>query len=949
MMNKTKQFQQKIVTGFILLFCVLSIDAQVVTTKEAFPNGDADITIIVDLKLATDGRAKGLLGKTSDIYFWSGAGDDENGNAFKYTPAGQSKFDQPFDPGKMTSLGEDKWSITLNPRKYYNVPAGTTIAKLGMVIKNGAGNAQTEDLFLKLFDGSINVNIITPQKFPIVVGKLDKIPLKVKFSFAVDVKLGLLWRNNNDELKSFEFGTYTSIDSLSTIIDLGQIKDDISGLTLNLNIKASNANQTKIQVEQIVIQPNIEIASLPMGIKNGLNYISQTEIILSFFAPQKKFIYLIGDFNNWQQKPEFLLKKDPNSDTFWIKLEGLTAGKEYAYQFLIDGSLAIADPYSEKILDPDNDKFITKTTYPNLLAYPSQAKGIVSVLQTGQKPFDWKATSYVRPKSENLIIYELLIRDFTPEGTYNAALNKLPYLKNLGINAIELMPVSEFTGNDSWGYNPTFYQAIDKAYGTKNDLKNFIDECHKAGIAVIIDMVFNQADEAFPYVKMYYDNGSISPNSPFFNQSATHPFSVFRDFNHESTATQSLVDQVNKYWLDEFKIDGFRFDLSKGFTQTKNTDVSQWSNYDGSRVKIWKRIYDQIRKADKTAYVILEHFAANNEEQELSDYGMMLWGNANGDFINALNGKSNTIQNIAFQNRTWNKPNLIGYMESHDEERLLFDLQKNGPTIGNYVSKDLGNALERAKAAAALFFLINGPKMIWQFGELGYDISIDENGRTGKKPIKWEYFDVPARKKLYQTYSELVKLKSLVDKNTSQNLYKNVGAFKQWIIKNTDFDTYLTANLGLETKTIDTEIPAGKYFDYFTGSEVLLTDSKLYLKPGEFHIYTTKKLATPEAGIVPWEAFSKEQILANEPTFPHIFISPNPEKDDLNFKFESNIGTNYTVELTDLSGKSVKKYKAKVFNNNEIQRVDCKNLPSGIYLLKVETEGKLQTGKFYKE
>lgn len=100
--------------------------------------------------------------------------------------------------------------------------------------------------------------------------------------------------------------------------------------------------------------------------------------------------------------------------------------------------------------------------------YPAGASGIVSVFQTGQTDYQWKVSDFKRPDTQDLIVYELHLRDFTTEGTYKAALAKLPYLRDLGINAIELMPINEFEGNDSWGYNPSFYFAVDKAYGTKD-------------------------------------------------------------------------------------------------------------------------------------------------------------------------------------------------------------------------------------------------------------------------------------------------------------------------------------------------------------------------------------------------------------------------------------------------------------------------------------------------
>ena len=283
-----------------------------------------------------------------------------------------------------------------------------------------------------------------------------------------------------------------------------------------------------------------------------------------------------------------------------------------------------------------------------------------------------------------MVVYELLVRDFVQNRTYQTVTDSLAYLKRLGINTIELMPVTEFSGNDSWGYNPIYYFAPDKAYGPKDALKRFIDAAHKQGIAVVLDMVLNQADYEFPYVKMYWAGDRPSADSPYFNQQATHPFSVFFDFNHESRDTKTFVDRVCAYWLQEYKVDGFRFDLSKGFTQ-KNTgnDVGAWGAYDASRIAIWKRIYNQIRTVDPTAYVILEHFADNQEETELANYGMLLWGNHNGDFRGATRSAQGDFSGLSYQKRNFQQPNLIGYAESHDEERLVYDMRQNGLTSGN--------------------------------------------------------------------------------------------------------------------------------------------------------------------------------------------------------------------------------------------------------------------------
>ncbi|MEL7341151.1 MAG: alpha-amylase family glycosyl hydrolase, partial [Bacteroidota bacterium] len=438
---------------------------------------------------------------------------------------------------------------------------------------------------------------------------------------------------------------------------------------------------------------------------------------------------------------------------WWVQLNGLTPGEEYAYQYQVDGVLTIGDPYCDKVLDPWNDSFISDDVYPNLKPYPTEASGIVSVLQTAQTPYVWQSNNYTRPDQSELYVYELLIRDFVAAHDYKTVIDSLDYLQSLGINAIELMPIMEFEGNSSWGYNPSYLFAVDKYYGTRNDLKAFVDSCHARGIAVILDMVVNHHFGQSPLVRLYFDSGSNRPtaDNPWFNQDATHPFNVGYDMNHESPQTQEYVDRILRYWVEEYRFDGYRMDLSKGFTQTNyGGDVGAWSSYDAGRVALLKRMADSLWNVDPGVYFMLEHFANNTEEKELAEYGMMIWGNHNHNYTQAAMGYASdaNFSGISHKNRGWNVPNLIGYMESHDEERIMYKNTAFGNSSGNYDVRDLNTGLARAEMAAAFFIPLPGPKLMWQFGEYGYDYEIEFNGRTGEKPIRWDYLNNPYRLKL---------------------------------------------------------------------------------------------------------------------------------------------------------------------------------------------------------
>lgn len=327
----------------------------------------------------------------------------------------------------------------------------------------------------------------------------------------------------------------------------------------------------------------------------------------------------------------------------------------------------------------------------------------------------------------------MLVRDFVAKHDFATVTDTLDYFVKLGINAIELMPISEFEGNVSWGYNQSYHMAVDKYYGTREELKTLIDEAHKRGIAVILDVVFNHTFSQGPLARMYWDNanGRPSAQSPYLNVVARHPFNVGYDFNHESIDTKVWVKEILSYWINEFKFDGFRFDLSKGLTQfNSGNDATLMAHYDAGRIAILKDYANHIWSIDPASFVILEHFADNDEEIELSNYGMMLWGNSNFEYSKAAKGLHSDLDWSDYSYRGWTYPHLISYMESHDEERLMVRVLNEGTSNGSYNTRNPETALQRIAAASVIHLTIPGPKMIWQFGELGYDFSINrcENG-----------------------------------------------------------------------------------------------------------------------------------------------------------------------------------------------------------------------------
>lgn len=611
----------------------------------------------------------------------------------------------------------------------------------------------------------------------------------------------------------------------------------------------------------------VKTASMPAGLNHGINIIDNSTVTLVLFdkdknGNRKDFAHVIGDFNDWtlSNDEKSQMFRDESSGVWWITLSNLDPNKEYAFQYYIGKSggetFRVADPYSRKILDPDNDKYISSATYPHLKPYPEKAIGIVSVFQTKSESYNWQVTDFEIPDRDNLVIYEMLLRDFSETGDINGALGKLDYLESLGVNAIELMPVQEFDGNDSWGYNPAFFFAMDKAYGTDRMYKEFIDECHKRGIAVILDVVYNHATGANPYARMWWDtsNNKTSVENPFFNVNAPHPYSVFHDFNHDAQIDGKFIvrDFVKRnllFLLEEYNIDGFRFDLTKGFTQ-KNSTESSASNYDASRVAILKEYNNAIKEVNPNAYVILEHFADDREETELSNEGMMVWRNMNWQYgQSAMGHKEDSGFTRTYYGTVRPTNSLVSYMESHDEERLAY----KQVTWGNGIIKtSLSARMSQLATNAAFFFTVPGPKMIWQFGELGYDISIDQNGRTGKKPIKWDYLEVSERNSLLKTYSTLINLRmdhpelfnstATLDWRVTPTFWEQ-GRFITLSSFGSSKQVVVIANFTNEVITVPYTFPRyGVWYNYMDQSEtidVTSTNLNIDVPANSFKIYST--------------------------------------------------------------------------------------------------------------
>jgi hypothetical protein len=892
----------------LMMFFSSGINAQITTLPE-LPVASQKVTITFD-----SSKESRLGSFTGDLYAHAGVIIEGN-NSWQHVIGNWANNEtQP----KLTNKGNGIYELTIVPNinTFYSVPGNEKVVKMAFVFRSADGKKQTNDLFVTVYNEGLVIEITQPAENAIV-SKNQMVSVSAKASLDAALKLfvngSVLAQSTGKDINT----TYTFIQSGNNIF----IAEAISG------------GVTKRDTSLVFVRDELLIQSKPAAYKKGINYTGENSAALVLWAPKKDFVFVIGDFNNWQLQNGFQMKKD--GDFFWLDIPNLEKGKEYVFQYFIDGKIKIADPYSEKVSDPWNDKNISSSVYPGLISYPvGKTSGMATILQTGQQPYVWEVKDFKTSDTRKLVIYELLIRDFTSEHTYKAVREKLDYLKDLNINALELMPVNEFEGNSSWGYNPSFYFAPDKYYGPKNELKKLIDECHKRGIAVIIDMVLNHSYGQSPFVQMYMNNWTITPDNPWYNvNSPNQVYSWGHDFNHEAQVVKELVDSVNSFWLNEYKIDGFRFDFTKGFT---NTPGDGW-NYDAARIAILKRMSAEIWKRKPGALIILEHLADNREEKELADAGMLLWGNMNGSYKNAGKGDvggSNMSWGV-YDNRGWKFPNLVTYAESHDEERVMVECLLNGYNNGSYNIRQLPEALNRLKLNQLFLIPLPGPKMIWQFGERGYDVSINDfGGRLSEKPPRWEYLNDKDRVDLFKVTSSLNFLKTnypvfAPDKFT----YNLAGQVKWYSLNNGNDYVFAIGNFGITSVSTEMLLPeTGKWYEFFTGDSLTVYNIQqpISLLPGGYKLYSTKKLTTPKAITVA----GKKTKFGDE-----IRFYPNPAEKILNVTSASPISV-----LTIYSSAGLKMHHHQCYGETSF-KFNISGYRPGIYLIKVTTESGVFTQK----
>ncbi|NRB60260.1 MAG: T9SS type A sorting domain-containing protein [Winogradskyella sp.] len=955
---------KKTLLSFCLLVSLISF-GQVTISPNPF-EVDESITITLNTN-SSDTDCNGFS-NPSKVYLHSGVG---GANPWTYVIGNWGQDD---GVGEMTNQGGGIWSITLVPETYYGLtPAQAAgVIRMGMVFRNEDGSQELkasgcQDFFFDV--GSFQVSLSSPTETTSIINSGDDLAITAS-NIGGNANYSL---SANGSVINTQTGTdsYSFTDTNITVNTSYELTAVLNGTTITRSFS-------------VIVDPGQNIGFMSQDYDEGINYIDDNTAILVLYATGKDFVYVAGSFNNYQPDTTYAMKQDFSRNVFWLELTGLTPGQLETYEYWVGDKtpaanspeiVYVSDPYSTLILSEFDDPWIPASSYPNLPTFPQEAKGFeVTLLQTGQTPYNWQVQNFNKPKKEDLIIYEVLVRDFDADRNYQDLIDKIDYFKNLNINAIHLMPVMEFEGNESWGYNTSHHMALDKYYGTEDKLREFIDTCHQNGIAVILDLVLNHAFGRSPMVRMWMsdpdNNGFGDPTSvnPYFNTEARHSYNVGYDYNHQAPRVRNYVKRVIKHWVEDFKIDGFRWDLTKGFTQNcppGPTQESCTNGYHQDRIDVLREYADYAWSLDNTHYTIFEHLGQDGEEQQWANYrlndghGIMMWGKMT-DQYNELtmgqNGNKN-FDRMGHLSRGFTEPRLLGYPESHDEERLMYkNLAFGNTSNSSHNVQNLNVALSRMSALAAVSVMVPGPKMIWHFGDLGMENSIftcsngttnfpgdgDGNGdcKLDTKPQpQWvnDWLNDAVRSEVYADWARLHQLK--IDEAvfegdysiTSGSFTPRIDIFDTNIPSSELRNVIILANFDVVNQTVNTNFPSGvtsTWYDLMdpTGNTTISNNTATISIPaGQFRILGNQPSTL---------SIQNEDLIGFK-------VFPNPTSTA--FNVNANVSN---IEIYSLTGKLVKSFKGDFTQSDNF---DISNLNTGMYIVKVENANKqTETTKLVK-
>lgn len=521
-----------------------------------------------------------------------------------------------------------------------------------------------------------------------------------------------------DELRLYHNGLEIAAVEGSAL-ERNVVTDDWNHGPQDLTVRAMRDGHLSIATRRSWKLPVLpEPVDMPADFPYGATLDGEGNAVLHLPAPNARFVEV-----EWRTgagaRRELMA---PTGDGRWTASVALPAGGVLAYRYVVDGEQAFADPWSVDV------EWVSPAGRESHL--PEHAWSRVGTLPAPLG--DWDA-----PPPETWVIYELSIPDVAPPGSYTGLADRLDYMVELGVNAIEPLPVTAFPGDISWGYNPAFHMALEGSYGTPAEFAALIRAARERGIAFVFDIVLNHVDERGPLNAMH---GPPEQN-PF-----TTPFAQFNwgfpKLDQQSDAFKRYVRDTLSHWVLQWGVDGFRYDA---------TQWIKWSGYNDWGAGWMAYVVEQ---ADPDTFQIAENLpgepdmvAGTELDSEWDAHFRWRMRKVLLETVIEEPAKFREIldpRNHAYQTG-WQR---VPYIESHDEERFVRELLHAG--FGEE------EAFRRHLAAAAVTLTVPGVPMLYagqEWGETTKKV-------VGPNPLQWDLAAEPARAMMVEAFRELIRLRT---------------------------------------------------------------------------------------------------------------------------------------------------------------------------------------------
>lgn len=741
---------------FVALLCsaFLGVKAEMF---EATPNPLQESSSNVKITFHADqSGVAALQGLNSDLYAHIGVYTTKSPSTWSHVVGDWSSNDA---KKVFKRVSANTYELTIGDiRTYFGITdASETVTKICVIARTSTGSAQTKDFFIDVLPAGFAMSLSTDPSNTVFM-QATSVTFTANTTENANIKIYL-----NNELKK----------EVSNAKEASFSQNFANPGSWTVKAVATNGKETKESTKSILYIAPASQQNYPGGTpKQGAVKNADGSVTFCLAAPGKTNVTIVGSWDDYMPTAERVMKYQDYQGYryFWTTVKGLDNSKYYPYYYLVDAKYKVSDPYAHLVLDNNSDKWLSDDVYPDRPRYPYDRfdDTMLAVYKGDLDDYKWKVSNFKVENPKSLTIYELLVRDFTgtdkeADGTIRQAIEKIPYLKNLGITAVELMPIMQFDGNNSWGYNTNNYMAPDKSYGSPADYKEFIDKCHQEGIAVILDIVLNHTPGLHPWYQMY-DEGT----SPFYNATCPHDYGVYNDIKQEYALVEQHWIDVLTYWLEVYRVDGFRFDLVKGLGDT-NSYSKGTETFNQTRIDRMIRLHAAMKKVNPNVIHINEHLAGVQEETPMANDGQLMWNNQTGNSAKYAQGVTGGDMKYMYSINC-SRPALstVDYMESHDEERISYKQTNAGGNSVSTIRGNVGRRMLRLGSAAAQMLMFPGPKMIWQFGELGADETTKNGSSNNTDPKKvedlWGYLEGTTsnalnRQGLHQNYVNLCALR----------------------------------------------------------------------------------------------------------------------------------------------------------------------------------------------